>query len=285
MEYRRKIQQSAAYIQEKLGKIQDGSIGMVTGTGLGGLTQAVENPVTVPYGDIDRFPVSTVKSHTGRLVSGTIGAVPVLAFEGRFHLYEGFTPQEATHNIRVLGELGVRTLILTNAAGALNPSFETGSPMVIEDHINLTGATPLCGPNVEAWGDRFPDMRAVYDPGLRRLAADTALALGIRLERGVFMQVTGPNMETPAETRMYRRLGADAIGMSTCMEAIAAHHMGIRVLGLTCLTNKNLPDCMESASLDEVIRQANKSSAAMTRLITAMLKEIRPTADDTHEPA
>lgn len=274
MEYLSKIQHSAAYIQEKLGKIQGGSVGLVTGTGLGGLTESIENPVSIPYGDIPEFPVSTVQSHTGRLVHGVIGSVPVLALEGRFHLYEGFSAREATHNIRVLGELGVKTLILTNAAGALNPSFKTGAPMLIEDHINLTGRTPLRGDNVDAWGDRFPDMCAVYDPELRELAASKALEFGIRLERGVYMQVAGPNMETPAETRMYRMMGADAIGMSTCMEAIAARHMGIRLLGISCLTNKNLPDCMREASLEDVIRQANKSAAAMTGLIRAVLKEM-----------
>ncbi|MCJ2163254.1 MULTISPECIES: purine-nucleoside phosphorylase [unclassified Pseudodesulfovibrio] len=274
MEYHKKIQHSAAYIHEKLGIIQDDTVAFVTGTGLGGLTAAIATPTYLPYREIDQFPVSTVKSHAGRLISGTIDGVPVLALEGRFHLYEGFTAREATHNIRVLGELGIKTLILTNAVGALNPSFETGSPMLIEDHINLTGTTPLRGENNDAWGDRFPDMCAVYDPALRRLAVDKALELGIRLERGVFMQIMGPNMETPAETRMYRAMGADAIGMSTCMEAIAAHHMGIRILGISCLTNKNLPDCMEEASLDHVIAQAEKSSAAMTKLIRAILKEI-----------
>ncbi|EGB13347.1 inosine guanosine and xanthosine phosphorylase family [Pseudodesulfovibrio mercurii] len=274
MEYHGKIQHSAAYIHEKLDKIQAGTVAFITGTGLGPLTGAIEDPVVIPYGDIPHFPVSSVKSHSGRLISGTIEGVPVLALDGRFHLYEGFTPQEVTHNIRVLGELGIKTLVLTNAVGALNPSFEVGCPMLIEDHINLTGQTPLRGPNVDAWGDRFPDMCAVYDPTLRRLAVDKALELGIRLERGVFMQVMGPNMETPAETRMYRIMGADAIGMSTCMEAIAAHHMGIRVLGLSCLTNKNLPDCMEEAPLEWVIAQAEKSSAAMVRLLRAILKEM-----------
>ncbi|BCS86887.1 purine-nucleoside phosphorylase [Pseudodesulfovibrio sediminis] len=274
MEYHKKIHHSAAYIQEKLGKIQDGTVAFITGTGLGGLAEAIENPIAIPYEAINEFPVSTVKSHAGQFIYGTIDGVPVIALQGRFHLYEGFSAQEATHNIRVLGEIGVKTLILTNAVGALNPSFETGSPMLIEDHINLTGHTPLRGENVDAWGDRFPDMCAVYDPTLRALAVDKALELGIRLERGVFMQVMGPNMETPAETRMYRRMGADAIGMSTCMEAIAAHHMGIRVLGISCLTNKNLPDCMKDAPLDEVIAQAEKSSAAMTKLIRAVLKEI-----------
>jgi purine-nucleoside phosphorylase len=254
-------------------------VAFITGTGLGPLTSAIEDPIVIPYGDIPQFPVSSVKSHAGRLISGTIEGVPVLALDGRFHLYEGFTPQEATHNIRVLGELGIRTLVLTNAVGALNPSFEVGCPMLIEDHINLTGLTPLRGENIDAWGDRFPDMCAVYDPALRALAVQKALELGIRLERGVFMQIMGPNMETPAETRMYRAMGADAIGMSTCMEAIAAHHMGIRILGLSCLTNKNLPDCMQEASLEQVIAQAEKSSTAMVKLLRSILKEMPETAE------
>jgi inosine guanosine and xanthosine phosphorylase family len=274
MKYHEKVQHSAAYIQEKLGKIQAGSIALVTGTGLGGLTDAIENPASLSYAEIPEFPVSTVASHAGRLITGTIEGVPVIAMHGRFHLYEGFSAREVTHAIRTMGELGVRTLILTNAAGALNPSFATGSPMLIEDHINLTGTTPLRGENNDAWGDRFPDMCSVYDPRLRQLAVDKALTLGLRLERGVYIQIMGPNMETPAETRMYRTLGADAIGMSTCMEAIAARHMGMRLLAFSCLTNKNLPDCMQEASLEQVIAQAEKSSAAMTALIKAILKEI-----------
>lgn len=274
MKYHELVQQSAAYIQEKLGKIQAGSTGLVTGTGLGGLTDAIGSQTTLSYGEIPGFPVSTVASHTGRLVAGEIHGRPVIALHGRVHLYEGFDARQVTHAVRTLGELGVRTLILTNAAGALAPSFATGSPMLIEDHINLTGATPLRGHNHDPWGDRFPDMCQVYDPALRQLAVDKALALGIRLERGVYMQVPGPNMETPAETRMYRAMGADAIGMSTCMEAIAARHMGMRLLGISCLTNKNLPDCMQEASLAQVIAQAQKSASAMTALIMAILKEI-----------
>ncbi|QGY41521.1 purine-nucleoside phosphorylase [Pseudodesulfovibrio cashew] len=279
MQYLDKIQYSAAYIQEKLGKTQANTVGMVTGTGLGGLVDAIETTATLSYSDIPQFPVSTVKSHAGELVSGTIEGVPVLALHGRFHLYEGFDAREVTHGIRVLGELGVKTLILTNAAGALNPSFATGAPMLIEDHINLTGTTPLRGDNVDHWGDRFPDMCAVYDPTLRTLAEGKALEAGIRLERGVYMQVMGPNMETPAETRMYRGMGADAIGMSTCMEAIAARHMSMRVMGLSCLTNKNLPDCMEEAPLEQVIARAEQSAEAITKLIRSVLKEIREPAE------
>ena len=282
MKYLEKIQHSAAYIQENLGKIQAETVALVTGTGLGGLTEAIENPITIPYGDIPEFPISTVASHRGEIVSGTIDGVPVIALHGRFHLYEGFDAYEVTHGIRTLGELGIKTLILTNAAGALNPSFKTGSPMLIEDHINLTGTTPLRGENVDLWGDRFPDMCAVYDPKLREMSISKGLELGIHLERGVFIQIMGPNMETPAETRMYKLLGADAIGMSTCMEAIAAHHMGIKLLGISCLTNKNLPDCMKEASLEDVIAQANKSSAAMTKLIRAVLKEIPKQAEETY---
>jgi len=274
MEYHKKIQHSAAYIQENLDLIKNGTVAIMTGTGLGSLTNDIDNPKSLSYEEIPDFPVSTVKSHAGRLIQGEIDGVPVLALQGRFHLYEGFDALEVTHGIRTLGELGIKTLILTNAVGALNPSFETGSPMLIEDHINLTGTTPLRGENCDEWGDRFPDMCKVYDSQLRKLATEKALELGIRLERGVFMQIMGPNMETPAETRMYRAMGADAIGMSTCMEAIAAHHMGIKLLGISCLTNKNLPDCMMEASLEDVIAQAEKSSAAMTKLIRAILKEI-----------
>jgi len=281
MKYLEKIQQSAAYIQEKLGKIQVGTVGLITGTGLGGLTEAIEDARPLPYAEIPGFPVSTVPSHAGRLISGTIDGVPVLALSGRFHLYEGFDAREVTYGVRTLGELGATALILTNAAGALNPSFEVGAPMVIEDHINLTGTTPLRGENVDAWGERFPDMRAVYDPALRALAVRKALDLSIRLERGVFMQIMGPNMETPAETRMYRALGVDAIGMSTCMEAIAAHHMGIRVLGISCLTNKNLPDCMAEASLADVIAQAEASATTMTTLVRSILKEIPQVTEKT----
>ncbi|MBC18599.1 MAG: purine-nucleoside phosphorylase [Desulfovibrio sp.] len=279
MQYREKIQYSAAYIQEKLDKIQAGTVALITGTGLGGLTEAIQSPCSIPYATIPHFPVSTVKSHAGELIHGTIEGTPVLALNGRFHLYEGFTAQEATHSIRVLGELGIKILILTNAAGALNPSFATGAPMLIEDHINLTGTTPLRGDNNDAWGERFPDMCMVYNEKLRKLAIEKALELGIRLERGVYMQVRGPNMETPAETRMYKTMGADAIGMSTCMEAIAAHHMGIRIMGISCLTNKNLPDCMKEAPLEQVIAQAQQSSAAMTKLIRSILKEIAEVAD------
>lgn len=274
MKNTKKIQHSAVYIQEKLGKIQDGTIAFVTGTGLGGLTQAITTPQILAYSDIPDFPHSTVTSHAGEFIKGEIEGKPVLALNGRFHLYEGFDAIEVTHFIRVLKELNIRTLILTNAAGALNPSFETGSPMLIEDHINLTGTTPLRGANNDAWGERFPDMCEVYDKNLREIATQKALELGLRLERGVYLQTMGPNMETPAETRMFKLLGADAIGMSTCMEAIAAHHMGIKILGISCLTNKNLPDCMQEASLDDVISQANKSAAGMTKLIRAILKEI-----------
>lgn len=279
MKYIEEIQQSAAYIQKSLGPVQAGTVALVTGTGLGGLTDTIESPKKLLYDDIPGFPVSTVKSHAGELIKGEIDSTPILALNGRFHLYEGFTAREATYNIRTIGALGIKTLILTNAAGALNPSFETGSPMLIEDHINLTGHTPLRGENEDSWGERFPDMCHVYNPELRQLAIDKALETGVRLERGVFMQVMGPNMETPAETRMYKAMGADSIGMSTCMEAIAAHHMGIKVLGISCLTNKNLPDCMTDAPLEQVIAQAEQSSQAMIKLIRAILKEISQATD------
>lgn len=273
MNYRSKLRHSVAYIQEKLGKTQPGTVGIVTGSGLGGMAQALRDEKSLEYADIPGFPISTVKGHAGRLVSGTAQEKPALVLEGRCHLYEGFPAEDTAFGIRVLHELGVRTVVLTNAAGALNPIFETGAPMLIRDHINFTGQTPLCGPNHEDWGPRFPDMSTVYDRELAALAEAKALELGLRLERGTYIQVPGPCLETPAETRMYRMLGADAIGMSTVMEAIAAHHMGMRILGLSCLTNRNLPDCMEPVSHESVLARAEQSSAAMTQLVLAVLKE------------
>lgn len=273
------IYHTSAYIQEKFRKTQVGTVGLVTGSGLGELTSRMEDAVGLKYSDIPNFPVSTVEGHEGTLVIGNLEGVPTVAMNGRVHLYEGFSAQEVTFGTRLMFELGVRTLILTNAAGALNPQFAVGSPMLITDHINFMGSSPLTGKNNEKWGPRFPDMSRVYDPSLQKEALQCALRLGIPLERGVYIGVPGPALETPAETRMYRALGADAIGMSTVPEAIAAHHMGIKVLGLSCLTNKNLPDCIQEVTHEQVLQQAAQSSAAMTKLILELLKNIGLSSD------
>jgi purine-nucleoside phosphorylase len=265
------VQNAAGFLSDKLGALPKETVGVILGTGLGGWLADHGHRVCIPYTDIPDFPVSTVLSHCGALYALNVEDRRVLVFSGRFHLYEGYTPAQVCLPARVLAALGLKKLAITNAAGALAPSFDTGSLMLITDHINFTGRSPLTGPNVESWGPRFPDMSRPYDPEFIRLALETAAGHGIRLERGVYIQIPGPQMETPAETRAYRNLGADAIGMSTALEVIAARHMGLRVLGISCLTNKNLPDCMEPASLEDVIAQAEAASGRLGRLLDALL--------------
>lgn len=247
---------------------------LVLGSGLGDWINPSSIRLRVPYADVPGFPVSTVAGHAGALLLAEIQNMPVLIFSGRFHLYEGYSPQEITLPIRCLGMLGIETVILTNAAGALNPLFDTGGLMLITDHINMTGHNPLTGPNVETWGPRFPDMSMAYCPTLRKRAMQAALECGLRLEQGVYVAVAGPSLETPAETRMFRILGADAIGMSTVPEAIAAHHMGMKTLGISCLTNKNIPDCMAATSHEEILAQANQSATALGSLLSTLIPNL-----------
>lgn len=247
---------------------------IVLGSGLGGWLTPEHIRLRIPYADIPGFPVSTVTGHAGALLLADIGQRPCLVFSGRFHLYEGYSAQDVTLPIRCAALLGLRRLILTNAAGALNPLFATGGLMVITDHINMTGHNPLTGPNNEDWGPRFPDMTQVYSPVLRDAAHSAALSAGMRLEQGVYVAVPGPSLETPAETRMFRLLGADAVGMSTVPEAIVAHHMGLDVLGVSCLTNKNLPDCMAETSLEEILDQAGRSSLALGTLLARLIPNL-----------
>lgn len=270
MQKPKKVQIAVQAIRERLSGKPEPKVGIILGTGLGGLADAMQVHTAVPYADIPEFPRSTVQSHAGRFLFGTLGGVPVVMQQGRNHLYEGYGPDDVCMGVRCMAQLGIQTLIVTNAAGCLNPQWDAGDLMVITDHINFTGRTPLSGENNETWGPRFPDMSRAYDPQLVRTALEQADTLGIRLERGVYVGVCGPQMETPAETRMFKRLGADAVGMSTVMEVIAARHMGIRVLGFSCLTNKNLPDCMEDAPIETVIAMANRSGANLARLIESV---------------
>lgn len=264
------VKAAAGWIRDGLPPGFQPRAAVVLGTGLGGVAGRVEVLAAFDYAAIPGFPPSRLEGHAGRLLAGRLAGLPVLAWAGRHHLYEGRTPAEVCLGVRVSAVLGARTLILTNAAGALNPLFETGRVMAITDHINATGQSPLTGENVDAWGPRFPDMSRVYAQRLADLARDTALRLGLRLEAGVYVGVAGPNLETPAETRLYRAAGADAIGMSTVLEAIAARHMGLDVLGLSCLVNKNLPDCMAEVSLEEVLIQAERSGEDLARLVEAV---------------
>ena len=252
-------------------------VALVLGTGLSRVGEALlagEGSVRVPFAGLPGMPRPGVDSHAGAFVWGRLSGVPVLAQLGRCHLYEGRTPAEVCMGVRVMAGAGATSLVITNAAGALNPFFAAGSLMCIADMINHTGVSPLTGPNCETFGERFPDMSAPFDAACRRLARAAALRLGLRLEEGVYIGVHGPEMETPAETRMYRHWGADAVGMSTVLEVIAARHMGLRVLGISCLTNKNLPDCMRPAPLAEVIAVAGRAGEALGRLLEALLPEL-----------
>lgn len=272
MTFFERTERAVKFIQEKWGTAQPGDVGLVLGSGLGEAGALLEDDEHLDYAAIPGFPRSGVAGHASRLLRGRCGAGAVWVLSGRFHLYEGFEPAETCFGVRVLGMLGLRDLILTNAAGALQPQFDVGGLMLVCDHLNLTGRSPLAGPNEEAWGARFPDMSRAYDADWRARALATAERLGIRLERGVYAQVPGPQLETPAETRMLRILGADAVGMSTALETIAARHMGMRVLALSCLTNKNLPDCMAPTSHAEVLAVAGRSAANLTRLLHALLR-------------
>lgn len=258
------IQEAADYLASRPAVLPE--IGMITGTGLGTLTGKLSVEFRLSYEDIPHFPRSTTPGHSGTLVVGTLAGRSVMALEGRFHIYEGYSPQEVTFPVRVMAKLGVRYLLISSASGGLNPQFEKSDLMVVTDHINLTFLSPLVGPNLDSFGPRFPDMSAVYDRELIDLAGRTALKLGIPLRRGVYVGVLGPNLETPAETRFLRMIGADAVGMSTVLEVIAGVHSGLRISAIVVVTNMNLPDCMQKTSVDEVIAVAEKSGATLSLL-------------------
>ena len=249
-------------------------IGMITGTGLGSLTETIDADVRLAYEDIPNFPVSTIEGHKGTLVAGSLGRQSIIAQEGRFHLYEGYTPQEVAFSVRVMAMLGVKYLFISSAVGGLNPGFETGDLMVVTDHINLTGTNPLTGPNLDVFGPRFPDMSEVYSPELISLAKEKALKLGIVLRQGVYTGLAGPSLETPSETRFLRMIGGDSVGMSTVSEAIAAVHCGLQVMAIVVITNMNLPDRMEKTSLEDVIATARNSGPKLSALWKEIIESL-----------
>ena len=253
--------------------------GVITGTGLGEAVGPLEEAVHIDYGDIPHFPVSTVVSHSGRLAAGRLAGHPILVMQGRFHLYEGYAPTAVTFPVRVMQALGVRHLILSNAAGGLNPAFRQGDLMVIRDHLNLTGENPLVGPNDATWGERFPDMTAAYAPRLAALCRQAAAELGIPLQSGVYAGLKGPSLETPAEIRWLTTIGADAVGFSTVMETIAAVHAGMRVLGISTITNINDADRPQPASLEAIVAAANQAAPRLRRLIAAVISALPAGAD------
>jgi purine-nucleoside phosphorylase len=249
-------------------------VAIILGTGLGGLAKEIAVEAEVAYGDIPGFPLSTVESHAGKLLLGRLGGRPVVAMQGRFHRYEGYDLQQVTFPVRVLHALGARTLVVSNACGGMNPLWNPGDLVLLSDHINLLGDNPLVGPNDERLGSRFPDMSAPYDPELRALARGIALELGIPLREGVYVAVPGPNLETRAEYRMLRAIGADVVGMSTVPEVIVAGHQGMRTIGLSIITDQCLPDALEPADLDRIIATAGRAEPALTRLITTLVERM-----------
>jgi purine-nucleoside phosphorylase len=249
-------------------------VALILGTGLGGLAREIALQAEIPYAEIPHFPLSTVESHSGRLLFGTLGGKRVVAMQGRFHRYEGYTMQQVTFPVRVMRALGARTLVVSNACGGMHPLWAPGDLVLIADHINLLGDNPLVGPNEGALGPRFPDMSAAYDPGLRELARQAARELRLVLREGVYVAVTGPNLETGAEYRFLRAIGADVVGMSTVPEVIVAVHGGMRVLGISIITDACLPDALEPADVDRIIATASRAEPQLTALVRAVLERL-----------
>jgi purine-nucleoside phosphorylase len=266
------LEQAVARIREAHGERP--RVAVVLGTGLGALSEAIEVAAAIPYEDVPGFPVSTVQAHAGRLVLGSLEGVQVIGLDGRFHRYEGYAMAEIGFPIRVLKALGVEILLLTSAVGGMNPLWPPGDLVLLSDHINLMGDNPLIGPNVDSQGPRFPDMSEVYDGELRAVAREQALRLGIHLREGVYVAVMGPNLETAAEYRMLRAVGADVVGMSTVPEAIVAAHVGLRVAGIATITDACLPDALEPANVEQIIATANAAEPALTALITNIIANI-----------
>jgi purine-nucleoside phosphorylase len=272
MDYYEKVNQAAGWLRETIGTVPD--VAIVLGSGLGDFATSLTESVTSPYRDIPNWPASAVVGHAGQLVVGTLGGRRVAALSGRAHYYEGHDLGTVTFATRALGLLGVKTLILTNAAGGINVDFTPGTLMLIDDHINLMANNPLAGPNDERFGPRFPDMSEVYSKRLRQLAVDAARDAGVPLARGVYVALLGPSYETPAEIRFLRTIGADAVGMSTVPEAIAARHMGVEVLGISCITNAAAGVLPKPLVHDEVMEVARRVRGQFSSLLEGIVARL-----------
>lgn len=272
MELKEKIAHSAAAITARAKTKPE--IGIVLGTGLGSLANQIEAEVRISYDDIPHFPTSTVQSHAGELVVGTLAGKNVVALSGRFHFYEGYSLQDVTYPIRVAKALGIHTLIVSNAAGGMNPQYRAGDLMVITDHINFMGDNPLIGPNDDTLGPRFPDMCEPYTKSLIDLATQVATEQGIRLQHGVYLGCPGPCLETKAEYRMMRMIGADAVGMSTVPEVIVAVHAGLKVLGFSAITDECFPDALKPADIAHIIAVANATEPKLTAIVEETVRRM-----------
>lgn len=267
-----RVQEAAAVVRQRSSVAPE--VAIILGTGLGGLVKEIEAETVIPYDQIPGFPLSTVESHAGRLILGRLNGKRVISMQGRFHRYEGYTLQQVTFPLRVMHALGARTLVVTNVSGGMHPLWPPGDVVLISDHINLLGDNPLIGRNDDRLGPRFPDMSDPYDSALRARARALALELGINLREGVYVAVTGPCLETRAEYRMLRGMGADLVGMSTVPEVIVAVHQGMKVVGFSIITDQCLPDALEPASLEQILAVAGKAEPHLTRLVAALVPKI-----------
>jgi purine-nucleoside phosphorylase len=267
-----RVEEAAAAVRSRCGTLPETAI--VLGSGLGDFADTVLDAIATPYGDLPHWPSSNVVGHAGRLVIGNVGGKRIAALSGRAHFYEGHDLATVVFGTRVMGRLGVKRIILTNAAGGINTGFAQGALMIIDDHINMLGTNPLVGPNDDRFGSRFPDMSEVYSSHLRRVADDAAKSRGIPVSHGIYLAVHGPSYETPAEIRFFRTIGADAVGMSTVPEAIAARHMGMEVLGISCITNMAAGVLPQPLIHDEVMETARRVRGSFTSLIEGILERI-----------
>lgn len=265
------IEESISYIRTKTNVVPD--VAIVLGTGLGALVNQASNKTEIHYSAIPNFPTSTIETHAGTLVFGVIGGKNVVIMNGRLHYYEGYTMQEITFPIRVMKALGAKTLIISNAAGSMNPYYNAGDIMIMTDHINLMGDNPLIGINDDSLGPRYPDMYDAYSPDLIELASSIAFREGIKVHKGVLVAVSGPNLETPAEYKFLRMIGADAVSMSTVPEVLVAIHSSMKVLGLCCLTDKCTPEVLKSSEISEIIQIANQTEPKLTKLVSEFIRQ------------
>ncbi len=250
-------------------------VGIILGTGLGGLVKEINIKHQIDYSELPHFPLSTVESHQGKLIFGTINGQNVVAMQGRFHYYEGYTMQQITYPVRVMKFLGVTTLVVSNACGGMNPDYRKGDLMLMSDHINLLGDNPLIGKNEDDLGPRFPDMSEPYSPELIKLAEEVAKKNNIKVHKGIYVAVTGPNLETKAEYKFLRATGADVVGMSTIPENIVANHMGMKVLGMSIITDECFPETLKSVNVEEIITAAMKAEPKMTLIMKEVIKRIK----------
>lgn len=270
--YRQKVERAAEEVRDRVEPRPD--IGMILGTGAGQLSEEIEESATLSYEELPGFPSSTMEMHDGELVFGRLEGVPVVAMNGRLHLYEGYSADEVVFPVRVMATLGIDILLISNAAGGMDPHHEAGDLLLVTDHINKQDTNPLIGPNVEDWGPRFLDMSEPYDPTLRELAEEQALQHGIALHKGVYLGVVGPMLETKAEYRYMRTIGGDVVGMSTVPEVIAARHMGVRCMAISVITDECLPDALEPIDVEAAMEAAAEARPKLSRIMKGVVREV-----------